>query len=106
MSHVRANRAGLSSMRFPGTASAAGHAQRPAHGWTAPGTAEGPREGASVCDSAIVLPLGGGMSPSGILVTGGKPERRIVGKVLVDHLFFLDDPLPEHQAIEGEPDHE
>ena len=46
------------------------------------------------------------MSPSGILVTGGKPERRIVGKVFVHHLFFLYDPLPEHQEIEGETNHE
>jgi len=46
------------------------------------------------------------MTTRGILVTGWTPKRRIVGKVRVHHLFFLYDPLPEHQEIEGETDHE
>ena len=46
------------------------------------------------------------MSPRGILVTEGKPPRRVLRKVRVHHLFFLDDPLPEHQEIEGKTNHE
>ena len=42
----------------------------------------------------------------GILVTGWNREGRVVWKVLLHYLFFLNDPHPEHQKIEGETDHE
>jgi hypothetical protein len=70
MSHIKADLAGLSSVQSPDAVRAASQAQRPAHGETAPGPARGRRHGASMCDSAMVLPLGGGMSPSRILGTG------------------------------------
>ncbi len=43
------------------------------------------------------LPLGGWMPTRGVLVTGWQRERRVLGKVLVHHLFFLHDPHPEHE---------
>ena len=92
--------AGLRRMQSPDAASAAGEAQQPAPWWTATATAGVSREG-----RAIIL-LGGGMTDRGIRVTGWNPERRVVGKMLAHHLFFLHDPLPEHQEIEGETDHE
>jgi hypothetical protein len=45
------------------------------------------------------------MTARGILITGRKLKHRVVGKVLSHHLFFLHDPLPEHEEIEWETDH-
>jgi hypothetical protein len=52
------------------------------------------------------LPLGGGMTKRGVLGTRWQRTRRVLGKVLLHHLFFLDDPPPEHQEITGETKHE
>ena len=92
--------AGLRRMPSPDTASATGEAQQLAPWWTTTDTAGVSREG-----RAIVL-SGGGMTERGIRVTGWNPERRVVRKMLTHHLFFLHDPLPEHQEIQGETDHE
>jgi hypothetical protein len=51
------------------------------------------------------LPLGG-IPNRGVLVTGWQRARRVLGKVLVHHLFFLPDPHSEHQEITGETNDE
>src|SRR5262245_24535602 len=76
-------RAALECMPSPDAASAAGEAQQPAPRWMA--TDSG---GISRVGRAIVL-SGGGMTEGGIRVTGGNPQRRVEGKMLTHHLFFL-----------------
>jgi hypothetical protein len=42
------------------------------------------------------------MPKGGVPGTGWHRMRRVLGKVLLHHLFFLSDPHPEHQEITGE----
>src|SRR5882672_4357229 len=82
--------------------STARDAQTPAHDWIDTDTTWLRRDGASVCARAIVLPGGRWLTPRGIPVTGWQRERRVVGEMRLHHLFFLYDPPPEHQEIEGQ----
>ena len=49
-----------------------------------------------------LVPLGRGMPKGSVPGTGWHRTRRVVGKVLLHHCFFLSDPLPQHQEITGE----
>ena len=49
-----------------------------------------------------LLPFGGGMSKGGVRGPWWHRTRRVPGKVLLHHRFFLSDPHPEHQEITGE----
>src|SRR5262249_51252147 len=54
----------------------------------------------------LSLPSGGRMPKRGVLDTRRPRTRRVLGQVLLHHLFFLEDPTREPQEIPGETQHE